>query len=306
MQDPSTWRLKTTNGNIPVKHVHRSGSMGPEASDATDELIIQASDLAAFARVCFPLTFSQFGTVVYPRRLSLPGFPALVVQTLDWSEFSGDFPGDPFDGDPDAPEGTYDQFLTVMVHYGTNPGNDEEPDADDPRTFLEVSSESGGEFLSSTVDGTNAKWDAAAGPDEVKNVDIPKTTIEPTTLWTIRWPQVPYQFFNDTVISRMRGLRGLVNSSPMTMMNDAPKETMLFLSFGMAETYTWQEGQAGKSPIGVSMKFLEKNFVHKGATTVNVTHNHFYDKETNKYRRLFVDGAPMFGEGDLESIWNTA
>ncbi len=302
MQDPSTWRLVTATGNIPVKHVSRSGSFGSEDSTATDEIIIRASDLAAFARLAFPLTTTLFGTVFYPRRLSLPGFPALIVKSLDWKEFNDDIPVDPFGGDPGAPEGTYNQFVTVTIQYGTNPGNDEEPDSDNPFTFLEVSSESGGEFLSSTVDGENATWDTAIG-DLVIDVDIPKTVIETTTLWTIRWPQIPWQFFNDTVVTRMRGLRGLVNSSPMAMLNNAPAETILFLSFGMSENFTWQEGQAGKSPITVGMKFLEKNFLHKGAEDVQVTHNHFYDKETHKYRELFINGKEMFGTGDLESIW---
>lgn len=305
MQDPSTWRLKTTVGQIPLKHIKRSGSLAPEDGSAIDEVIIQSANLAAFAAEVFPSTYSQFGTVMYPRRKWLPGFPALVVTGLDWEEFNGDKPVDPFSGDPTAPPNTYGEYLKITIKYGTTPGNDQEPDPDDPRTFLDVSCESSGNFLAQKIPGTATTcWDQptvkADKSNAIKDPDIPRTVIENTQTWSVSWPQVPFEFFNSTLIGRFRGVQGMVNSSALQLFNDAPANTILYMGYSLKNQHTWRSGKSGQSPVDVSMKFVEKNFVFAG---VHVTHQHMYDKKTHSYRKLYVDGKLPYTGGDLESIW---
>jgi len=309
MQDPSDWRLVA--GNIPIKLISTTGKIGPEDASAVQEVLIQSANLPAFAVYCFPLPVAQSGSILYPRRRYLPGFPALVLKDMDYESWSGDKPIDPFSGDPSAPSGTYDEYLKVTLNYGTAPENDQEPNPDDPRTFLEVSCRSESQFLSYAPTGVNATWDQASlqqdNGNAVKDADLNVVVPNHTQQWTLRWPQVPYSFFNDTLIDRLNLLRGKVNLTVLELFNDAPAETIMFTGYDLETQYTWREDYAGISPVNVVLTFVEKNFLHFGeggvANDVQVTHNHFFDPRTGRWRKIYIDGKPVYHPTELSTIW---
>ncbi|GAG43069.1 unnamed protein product, partial [marine sediment metagenome] len=81
-------------------------------------------------------------------------------------------------------------------------------------------------------------------------------------------------FFNSTLVARLRQKLGKVNSTPMTLMFDAPAETVMFIGWTLQEQFTWRSGEAGQPPILLELKFLERNFVAEDG--VQVTHNHMF------------------------------
>jgi hypothetical protein len=301
--DPNQWRLSTPNG-IPYKALELSGQFGAEDASATEVVLIQASQLLAFAEEMFPQTYISTGTIIRPRRRALPGMAPLVAKTFRWEAHTDGRPVDPFGGDSDAPADTYEQFLKLTIEYGTSSSNDEEENPDDPRTFLEISSNAGGVFLA--VKPVNATWvgigdEPASSP--VREQKVPQTQTEPQTEWSVRWSQIDPDFFDETLIARLRDKLGKVNQGEMTTLYDAPAETILFAGYTLREQYTWREGATGASPVAIDMKFVEKNLKTADPNGFQVTHNHVY-RPGFGYRRLLVDGDPLYATTDLDNIFS--
>lgn len=326
--DPSLWRLRTSTG-IPYKTVDRNGSFGEEDSTATETYIIEAKNLLDFVIEGFPLPYVFGGTIFYPRRSFMPGFAPLSTKTIAWKGHVDGLPCDPFGSDPDAPDKTYQEFLEVQVTYGTTPQNDQERDPNDPLTFLEVSATASGEFLVSTVRGGagSAMWkvlteEEGFNPDtEHKEIDVGQPINQVMIQWSLHWSQIPYAWFNSTLMPRLREAMGKVNEEPMSLFNGAPAETIMFLGFSMANQYTWRDGHTGVSPISLDLGFLEKNFkvddkwveIVPGPVMapdeevdhdveVQVTHNHMYRPGVG-WRRLEIHGKPLYTQFDLNTIF---
>ena len=304
--DSSQWRLVTAGG-IRYKLLSRTGSFSQEDATATEEIIIESSNLLAFATECMPAPTVALGTIMYSQGRPLPGLPTLVVQSVNWEIFTDGRPIDPFGVDPDAPARTYDDFIKVTVQYGLRPQNDEEPDPNDPTTFLEISGNVCGEFLHTptrngfwTVGGENPDLELLRHGTEVVDVDLPKTEMVPQTEWTVRWPRVPYEYFTDTLVTKLRNAMGKVNSTPMELLYDAPAETILFLGYSREEEYTWREGYSGRSPVTVEAKFLEQNFEVGDGT--HVTHNHF-PRPGVGWRVLYVNDKKVYASTDLDALF---
>lgn len=294
----SLWRIKTTQGNIPLKVVARSGSFGDEQSNAQEVYIIRANQLANLTLELFPLPIIQGGTVFYPRRAQMPGVPSLTAKSIAWKALNEGLPTDPFASDPGAPISTYDPNLEVTVTYSTSPSNDTESDPADPRTWLEITASGAGEYLAADVSG-KATWD---GGDEVKERKIPHTIRTPKVEWSCRWSQIPFEFFNDVLIGRLRDRIGTVNTAVMPLFNDAPAETMLFAAWNFKQQYTWRAGLTGQAPIQLELRFMEKNFKH-GSGATQVTHQHFYRPGIG-FEKLKFDGTQdAFAATDLEQIF---
>ena len=301
--DPSEWAFRTPGG-IPYKAVELTGSFGSEDATVTEVILIQASQLLAFVTESFPLTYPFTGTSVSPQRRTLPGLAPLLVKSIRYEGHTEGRPIDPFDGYPDVPANTYEPILKLTIEHGTSPANDDEQDPDDPSTFLEITANAGGVFLA--VEPANATWvgiEALGEPksEAVKEKNIPQTQTEPQTEWSVRWSQIDPDFFDDTLMAKLRDKLGKVNGGAMTTLYNAPAETVLFMGFALREQYTWREGSAGKPPVQMDMKFVEKNL--KTPEGVQVTHNHVY--RTGKgYRRLLIDGKPLYAETDLDNIFS--
>lgn len=347
MPSPSSqWRLNI--GGIPVKLVSRKGMFSLPNSTAVEEYVIEADRLLDLATAIFPVPYvvGEVGNtsnplhVVFPTPLQFSGFNTLIAQNLTWEAltgdgFSGGKPTDPFQNDSAATEGTYEELIKVTITYGTSAANDESPDSTNPLTFLERNSTAGGTFLSEPLRGTTL-WQSTAlernleGKDEWEPVDndgpdVPFTVTEVTTDWTLRWPQVPFDFFNSILVARLRGSMGKVNSTPMATISNAPVETILFQGYRTRETFTFRTGFAAKSPLDITMSFIEKNMVvtenrasdPDKPDTFRVTHNHFHRpgvgwRRTGRFRAgSDKDGPigtaePAFELIDLNAIFSVS
>jgi hypothetical protein len=301
----SEWRLRTAGG-IPYKLKTTEGSFAIEDSGSSETYIIRASDLMNFVNESFPYTVSFGGYVVFARERGMPGFPRMYSKTVKYKSIT-DKPIDPFGTDPNAPDGTYEQFLEVTIDYGPSTVSDDDPDQDDPETFLEISSSASTNFLANTAGSINTTWGpefGAAGTAQATSavdVDVPATVIETSIEWSFKWPTVPYQYFSDTLIARMRAALGKVNSGPTALFHNAPAETILFLGYSLGQSNTWRRNSGVTvPPLNIEFKFLEKGF--KDVAGNLVTHNHFYRKGVG-WRRLYVNGSAIFSQTNLDSIF---
>ncbi len=298
--DPGEWALQTPGG-IPYKAVELTGSFGEEEATATEVILIQASRLLDFVTESFPLTFPFTGTMVRPQRRTLPGLAPLITREVRYEGHTPGTPIDPFGDDADAPANTYEPIIKLTIEHGTSQANDDEEDPDNPRTFLEITSNAGGVFLA--VDAKNAIWTGIVGEDDepVSEQHIPMTQMEPETEWSVRWSQIDPDFFDSTLIDRLRGKLGKVNSGVMKTLYNAPAETVMFMGYTLREQYTWREGQAGKPPVQLDMKFVEKNL--KSPEGIQVTYNHTLRPGVG-YRVIKVDGKKLYATTDLDNIFS--
>lgn len=328
-RDPTTWRLSTGTG-IPYKLLEVSGDFEAENASAREKYLMPANRLLDFAAECFPLPYFAFGTIFYPSRRRLPGLSPLVTTKVSWKAHVDGKPIDPFSTDSSAPDGTYGEVAEVDISYEVMPENDQERDPDDPFTFLEISGSASGEFLHGPVRG-NALWvpwadesslssssnqssDLATGVSskssswlhgsdrEVREIDVPNTITQPTIEWSCRWPQIPFAWFNGTLLPRLRNKMGKVNDDVWVLF-DSPAETVMFLGFTFREQFTWRTGYTGTPPIELELKFLEKNF--ETPEGVQVTHNHMY-RPGYGWRRMEIDGDPLYELTDMDEIFKSS
>ncbi len=326
MEDSSQWRLTTSNG-IPYRCVRRGGSFSYEGAVASEEYIINASDLLAFVNFAFPEPYAVGGRLFYPQQPVMPGLGTLVPKSISWKEHVSGLPTDPFVSDSYAPAGTYGDHLLVTVKYGVAPENDSEVDPSDPFTFLQVRANASGVFLNSPNEGkatwTVPNWSPAPstrtlsdgssiaidGEDnEVVMPNIPHTVVETQVEWSVKWPEIPWTFWTGEVMSRLRNALGKVNSTQMPLFQNAPTDTILFMGYQASAEYTWRAGRTGMSPITMNMTFLEKGFDHEekdpddNTQTVSVTHQHIWRPNWG-WRRLKINGADLFAQSNLNNIW---
>ncbi len=296
----SQWR-RQTSGGIPYKLVSQTGSFSPDDSSAEEVYIIRASDVTAFITESFPSSYSFGGFIVWGNPRRMPGYPLMESKTVKFKGFTDGRPIDPFGADTGASDGTYEEFVEIAIGYGITRLEDPEGiDQDDPLTFLEISSKAASTTLALPVDGM-AKWGDGTF---VKEADIPKAVLEPTIEWSFRWPSVPYAFFTDILISRIRAALGKVNSGPTSLFQNAPAETILFTGYSIDQQITWQR-QVGVQypPLKVEFTFQEKGFYDASGTLV--THNHLLRPTDGKYLRLLTGTGqlPLYGQTNLDSIF---
>lgn len=281
LSDSSTWRL-TTPGGIPLRVVDRNGSFAEEGASAQETYIIKANKLTEFILESFPAPQELFGTVLYPEGRRMPGLGVLHTRRISWEALTPGVPIDPFATDPNAIDGTYKDEVKVTIEYGTSANNSAgASDPNNPLTFLEVTASAAAEWEYSPARGSN-KWEGVtpagttlAEPDiEVVDRDIPVPMAVPEVEWSVRWSQIPFGFFNGTLMGRMRSKLGKVNSDVMPLFANAPAETIMFIGYTVQQQFTWRSGNAGQPPLILEMKFLERNFIAEDG--VQVTHNHQY------------------------------
>jgi hypothetical protein len=318
MEDVSEWRLSTSAG-IPYKLVVSEGEFSYEDATITEEYIIRSVDLLAFVTNAFPEPVEFMGTLRYAQQPVIRGLGTLTPRKVRYKGLTEGKPIDPFAGDPLANIRTYEPFLTVIVDYGPTPPNDQEQDPNNPRTFLDISTNASGVFLNSPQEG-KAEWELPSWVDEcvkdedgniesgectdVETPNIPKTVTETEVEWSIKWPAIPYTFWDGKLMSRLRDKLGKVNEGAMATLHNAVAETVLFMSYSASVQYTWRQGRTGMSPINLEMNFLEKSFTAKeGANEVQVTHQHFW-RPNFGWRKLKINGEYSYQTTDLDAIWS--
>ena len=291
-EDPDSWRLRL-NG-VPVKYLGTDGNFDANTGSVTYKALIPSGRIVDFLEGLFPPPLTV-GNLSVPQSTALPGMPGLIARKMS---FKGQMtePTDPFGFDSTAPTGTYQPVIEVVIEYGMS--RLQSPNPNDPKTFLEISSQASGEYLK--VETPNAKWhhkaespatpqpdstapsnnnsirpadvDAvppgaspnASSKEAVKNPNTPITVLVPETEWTVKWNQIPYQYFVDVLIYRLKWCLGRVNSTYFPILFNADPETILFMGWNYTENFTWRDTYIEKPPINLEMKFKEKRVVNNG------------------------------------------
>lgn len=142
----------------------------------------------------------------------------------------------------------------------------------------------------------DAKTDGSPGTDAAGNKDLstepvadPSVDVNvrvPLLNWTLKWKQVPFEYFHTMLVNRLRWGLGLVNSTPFYPIANANPETILFTEYDYSESYSWKNGAIGKPPIDVSMKFVEKRHLWNGRIC---GHNHFW-QPSKGWQYLLING----------------
>ena len=145
------WRLISNKG-IRFRFLGMEGDFTSETGDVQWKGMIRAEDFMDFALEIFPPT-SLNGNLAYSVAGTMPGWPNLPAKKLTFKSLDGEggLPCDALQTDSGAPIGTYHGFLEITINFAS--GNGISGDATDPRTFLEITSTTGGEFIYSPPAG---------------------------------------------------------------------------------------------------------------------------------------------------------
>ena len=312
MVTPSTeWRI-TSPGGIKYRFEKQTGTFSYENAEVTAVFIIDSYNLLALVTEMFPGAIILGGSFYYPQPPGVAGLSTLIPKKLDYEGLTEGGPTDPFGADSGAPAGTYEPYLRVTVTFGPRPENSAQQNPGNPETFLEVSLNAGGRFLSSPLPGGKAsgtagtsEWvtagDDAADDTKVNEANIGFTVTETIVEWSVKWPRIPYAFWDSTLIGRLRDMLGKVNSSSIGVLRNAPANTILFLSFSATQNFTWRDGFVGTPPLTLSMNFVEKNF--KSSKGIAVTHQHMY-RPGFGWRKIKINDEFLFETANLNSIWS--
>jgi len=304
MIDKSEWRL-TSPGGVKHRLISQSGGFQEESASWTMVVCIHGEDLVTFVEEVFPLPVFTLIGFVYERRFYPAGLPALRAVDLKVEGFTEGRPIDPFNIDLHAPEDTYEKYLRCTIQFEPGPENDS-PDPSDPSTFLDISCSSAGQFLSADVDSDRITWEDDAGDTEGHQDDDPPTkqrVIAHEIQWTAKWSQIPYAWMVSNLMPRLRLLEGHVNSVIFASFYNAPIETVLFESWSMNNQFTWRSGHAGSSPVTVSLKFTEKNFIGlQDADWIQITQQHIWRPGKGWYK-IKVNDKYTYPTANLNSLF---
>lgn len=303
-EDPSTWRLRTGGTGVPYRILAMSGEFDPENASASMELLIPASKLTQFAIEMFPQVI--YNTNGFPLYMSFGKIYGtnLYAQKISWKAHVDGKPIDPFGVDPTAPSGTYGENCSVTVDFKTYNEQDQS-DPDQPETFLEVSCTGGGHFIHTDAPGAQWKLDEntvePVEKDRAVDPNIPMGMSVPTTDWDLAWPRVPYTYWTNTLIAKIRAALGQVNSAAMPIFANAPRGTILFSGYSFRRSYSWRSGTTYQSPINLNMKFQEKRVVDSGGTVRG--HNDFWKPGVGWRYLTHKDGSPVYRYTNLTGVF---
>jgi len=267
LQDYENWRLTATGTEHSIKYKLVHGYPIIVVSDneearASEKYIIRSRDWTTFLRICFPpFVQTGSGTVfdfnITPNRY-MPGTEGLATKfatkTVTCEPFPNTFPVDPYLSDAEADDGTYTDYMLVTIEYESAK---DEVDTNDPSTFLELSADAGGEFLTLPSRGQWTDSDSPKEEDMVQDINIPLTVVRPQVEWNVRWPKVARNFL-PTLMNRSRILLGKINSEDMPELLDAGVGTVLFIGFSFMEQITWRDDTIERPPVEMNFKFVEK------------------------------------------------
>lgn len=310
--DPTTWRLETPGG-IKYRWLSTQGMYEREEADASISILIDSHDLNDLALEVFPDPIFQESidetSLFIKHPIAYPGIPALKATRLKWKPFVPGLPIDPFNIDEAAPEGTYSRLLEVDIVF-------ENPDYD-LTLLIKRSCSVGGEFINPSISGsrwaTTPDGTETPGPLKVNRSPIlPIVVTIPELNWTVKRVFVPQKHFEDTLLPILRASIGKVNAETMTVLYDAPPETILFDAFSFEETYTWRgTGEdVGQMFMAIELKFIEKNInisetpEFGSLTEVTIGHNHFWQPNIG-WTRFYIDNeeTPVYRSCDMEAIF---
>jgi len=322
---PANWRLQTIGG-LPYKFVKMSGRFSPETASIDWVAIFRASDLILAMAELFPGPITV-GNITIPQGGVMPGAPGLVAQSATFKSLDTNMPIDPFGVDGGASSRTYHPYIEVTVNFA--PSAYQDPDPNDPFTFLEVTGNESYEVIyvppgdTKLVDEVNSDGendetpgtgpiDADTGevsgtvtlgyPRVNQNPNLPCAILVPTTEWNVRWRQIKNTTFRNVISHRLRLIGGRVNSLPLPFLYNAQPETVLYAGQSISNSYSWRDDNVNSSPIDLSMKLIEKRVVWRGIT---VGHNHVWEPGKGWVRVLIGPDKdePMYRRTDFNFLF---
>jgi len=326
MIDKSQWRL-TTSGGVKVRLLKRSGSVSREVASAIEEYLLASEDLADFINEFLPRPVAALGGIQYLARVYFTGIPSLIVDSINFESFTDSKPIDPFSQDSSAPDGTYEEYVKAVVNYkpANKTKNSQDSDPNDPRTFLEISSDISGEYVCDNLtgrywwydfdggyDATRDKWITTKPATEIDSPDTIQTIVSPIKEWSVTWPQIPYDFFYDTLAPKLDATIGCINSKSVEIFHGKKlPRTLLLEGYSTREEFTYDVEDVRYPLLSLTMKFKEKGFWSTNTDgVVFVTWNHSYVK--GKGWRAICTGDPiqsevgklLVQEVDFNDIWS--
>ena len=264
LEDPASWRLRTSGG-IPYKIVSLTGSLEEVGGEVTFDILIPTAELITFCIEMFPPPIQING--LWIPRFSTFGSTNLRIQKIMFKAHEETIPIDPFHIDPLALAKTYGHTLRLTIQYGP-PRYHQDPDPNDPTTFLEVRASVTGEFLHTTPQSITWQVLKSDGtpdgkPDKNRVEQVPASILSPQTMWNVKWNKIPYSFFRDTIRPRLELLLGKVNSAQFSLLYANDPKTLLFVGYDYDYSFTWNSNLQDTPLINLDMKFLEKRIVWK-------------------------------------------
>lgn len=326
LENYGEWRL-TSNEGIKYRFLGLEGSFDYHTGDVNWRGIFRSQDLIPLCNELFPPPRNH-GGLIYSINGTMPGWPNMTARRVSFKALDGGGqPCDALNTDPTAPVGTYHGYVEVTINFAS--GNNKNPDPTNPRTFLEISSSTGGEFIyappgnSLLADEENEQGSVdespGTGPVNPESGEIsgrvseterrpnrspvlPTTIIVPTTEWTIKWKHIPLDYFKNVCIHRLRYINGRVNSTACNFLYNAAPETLLCTGFTHAESYSWKDAQLETPPIDIEIKLVEKRIIRRGIT---IGHNHVWEPGVG-WRRVWVGpnkDEPMYYGSDFNFLF---
>lgn len=289
-------------------------------STAQETYIMRAQDMGLAVATCLPHANSlEAAAINYPGTLrryrSLPGNPLFLCKRASAEPFDPGKSIDPYETDPDRvaipppqfPQPWLDRYghlIKLTLHYEYDPFRQRDFDFFDPRTFTEISSSIGGEFLNigqqatrfvpvpssgfTLIEASPDDFDQVNNPANWRFVDIvpaditqpnadfdcPLTMVIANTEYSVVWPDVW-----DPPWMNIKQVLGKINDAPLPWLNNAAQETVLFLGASAKQ-------QPGTTYEGERLWTLEYKFVEKrimllttyqqGLRWLILTWNHFW------------------------------
>lgn len=281
LEDISTWpqtipNIDDSGVSLPFKILRQNGTFQEDFSEVSEVWLIPGDRLVSFARYLFPKpSLGQGNIPIYNNRV-FDGDSSLGVQRMTWRPFVPGVPTDVYGVDPVEPHdfipggggsagGPYHKIIEVELFYS----NQKNQAAEKPESYLELAGSASGEFIHAPQE--NASWESSSDPTTTPQ--IPSSVLVPMIEWTVRWKQIPRNYFDETMMPMLRKRLGRVNSKVMPFLFNAPPETILFVGFDCNEE--WQQNETQALPMSLEMKFLEKRYSVEGEDTVR-GHNDYW------------------------------
>lgn len=295
--DISDARL-STDGGIKYKLVQGpTFDVDDQGATSKEKYLIAASDVAAFLAEAIPPAQLVNGFVQRPARRRMPGTQVFVTEHVHAEPHSNEKPGDPLGFDSNAASGTYNDLYAVDISYRVGlESEDNEPDPNDPSTFLEHSVNVSGEFLTVNPQDlcymnldVNSVGDAQILP--YKKADIPMAKIHAMIEHNFRWPFALKPKW-DTIIQSL----GCVNDASVKLTDEFTLNpfTGLFVGISGQRRYIWTgTSNPNVAPVKISPWSLDYKILQKEikdgsfqGTDQVWSWNHVWIDEEQGYREI--------------------
>lgn len=233
----------------------------------------------------------------------------LKAEKIESTPLNKEQPIDPFDTDErSASSDAYGLYVLVTVDYGTNFESqwNHQRVSNRPHEILEPSLSVTVEMLSVFPNKQIHAGSAEGTATAVKDLHMPIVQVIPIVERSFRWSWALNPDFAG-IYSQL----GTVNRSPpLTFIEDAPEETVLFLGMTGKQEYRHNGGRGLIMPWVLEYKFAQRILkVTSGegddAVKTTVTWNHVYNPDKGKFERVFrVDAtsgnkSPLYATSDF-------